>query len=219
MLIALRALWIVAFACAFPGSSSADDWAGAQVKEVFSASRDHFVRVIPGNSMGDVVGFAGAAKGAYATAEFYQRQRDRSYSLTQTVELLNPVAPAEFLVSNDGRLVTIDNWHNRGYGSVIAIYGPQGNLVKAYGLADLFSPAEIGTFPHSVSSAHWHQGPVYINQDQRTLYLMIESGRDLVVGLETGRFAYCETRGGNYLCRDSNTERRWVPYADAVPRR
>lgn len=109
--------------------------------------------------------------------------------LTQTVELLNPVAPAEFFVSNEGRLATIDNWHNRGYGSVIAIYNPQGNLVKAYALADLFSPAEIGAFPHSVSSAHWHRGPVYINQDQRTLYLMIESGHDLVIGLETGRFA------------------------------
>jgi hypothetical protein len=219
MLIALRALWTFAFICAFPGSASADSWAAPQVKEVFSASRDHFVRVIPGNSLGDMVGFAGAARGAHATAEFYQRQRDRSYRLMQTVELLNPVAPAEFFVSNNGHLATIDNWHNRGYGSVIAVYDPKGNLLKAYALADLFSQVEIGAFPHSVSSAHWHRGPVYINQDQRTLYAMIESGRDLVIGLETGRFAYCETRGGSYLCRDSNTERRWVPYADAVPQR
>jgi hypothetical protein len=215
----LRALWILALLCAFPGSASADSWAAPQVKEVFSASRDHFVRVIPGNSLGETFGFAGAAKGAHAKAEFYRRQGDRSYRLMQSVELLNPIAPAEFLVSNDGRLATIDNWHNRGYGSVIAIYSPQGDVVKAYALADLFSPAEIGAFPHSISSAHWHRVPVYINQDQRTLYMMIESGRDLVIGLETGRFAYCETRAGNYVCRDSNTERRWLPYAKAVPQR
>lgn len=219
MLIVLRALWMLAFICAFPGSASADSWAAPQLKEVFSASRDHFVRVIPGDNLGDTFGFAGEAKGDHAKAEFYQRQADRSYRLMQAVELLNPVAPAEFLVSNDGQLVTIDNWHNRGYGSVIAIYSPQGNLAKAYALGDLFSPAEIGAFPHSISSAHWHQGPVYINQDQRTLYIMIESGRDLVIGLETGRFAYCETRGSDYVCRDSNTERHWLPYTNAVPQR
>lgn len=182
----LRALSILAVICAFPASASADSWASPHVKEVFSTSRDHFVRVIPGNSLGDTFGFAGAAKGAHAKAEFYQRQGDRSYRLIQTVALLNPVVPAEFFVSNEGRLATIDNWHNRGYGSVIAIYSPQGKVVKAYALADLFTPTEIEAFPHSVSSAHWHQGPVYINQDQRTLYVMIESGRDLVIGLETG---------------------------------
>lgn len=132
---------------------------------MFSASRDHFVRVIPGNSLGDSIGFAGAAKGAHATAEFYQRQGDRSYRLAKAVRLLNPVAPAEFLVSDDGRLVTIDNWHNRGYGSVIAVYDTQGKVVEAYALVDLFSVAEIEAFTHSRSSRHWHNGPVYINQD------------------------------------------------------
>jgi hypothetical protein len=28
---------------------------------------------------------------------------------------LNPVAPVEFLVADNGHLVTIDNWHNVGY--------------------------------------------------------------------------------------------------------
>jgi hypothetical protein len=197
--------------------SRADDWAGPQVREVFSASRDHFVRVIPGNSIGDTVGFAGAAKGDDASAEFYRRQADRSYRLVASARLLNPVAPVDFFVSNDGQLVTIDNWHNRGYGSVLAVYDAAGKRVKAYALADIFSRAEIDAAPHSVSSIAWHSGPVYITQDQRTLYLMVASGRDLVVGLETGRFAYCETRGGQYLCRTSNSNRRWLPYKAAAP--
>ena len=50
-----------------------DSWAAPQVREVFSASRDHFVRVTPGTAVGDTVGFAGAEKGKYATAEFYRR--------------------------------------------------------------------------------------------------------------------------------------------------
>lgn len=186
---------------------------------MFSASRDHFVRVTPGKSLGETVGFAGAAKSAYATAEYYRRQADHSYKLVQTATLLNPVAPVDIFVSNDGRLVTVDNWHNRGYGKVLAVYDAQGKLVKAYELADLFSKAEIDTYPQSVSSRHWHKGPVYLNADQRTFYMMIESGRDLVVGVETGRFAYCETRDGKYLCRNNNAERRWLPYAQAVPER
>ena len=101
---------------------SADDWPAPQTKEVFSASRDYFVRVIPGDSVGDTFGFAGDKKGKYAVAEFYRRHQDRSYRLLVEAVLLNPVAPVEFFVSDDGRLVTIDNWHNLGYGKVVVIY-------------------------------------------------------------------------------------------------
>ena len=214
-----RWLWVLALLCAFPGVGASDDWPAPQVREVFSASRDHFVRVIPGESWGETVGFAGAAKGRHASAEFYERQADRSYRLTETAKLLNPVSPVEFFVSNSGSLVTIDNWHNRGHGNAIAIYSRRGELIKTYALTDIFSTQEIAAFPHSVSSANWRQGPVYINQDQRTLYLMVESGRDLVIGLETGRYAYCETRGGDYICRDSNAARRWSTYGAMVPDR
>jgi hypothetical protein len=217
MPLAFRNVLITALACAFASPAHADSWAAPQVREVFSASRDHFVRVIPGTSIGDTVGFAGAAKGKYAAAEFYQRHADRSYRLMHSATLLNPVAPVDIFVSNDGRLVTVDNWHNRGYGSVLAVYDAGGRLVKAYALNDLFLKSEIDAYPHSVSSRMWHSGPVYLNHDQRTLYLMISSGRDLVLGLTTGRFAVCEPRAGKPLCRNGNAERKWVGYAEAVP--
>ena len=214
---AFAALVLVAvFAAAL--AARADDWAGPQVHEVFSPSRDHFVRVTPGESWGDTIGFKGAKKGRYATAAFFARAADGSYKPTATVTLLNPVAPVEFFVSNDGRLVTIDNWHNRGYGTVVVIYAADGALVKSYTLADLFSAEEIEAFSHSVSSIHWHDGPVYINTDQKTLYMMIRSGDDLVIGLETGRYAYCRSRGPSYLCRDSNTQSGWRPYGEVVPK-
>jgi hypothetical protein len=132
--------------------------------------------------------------------------------------LLNPVAPVEFFVSNDGRLVTVDNWHNRGHGTVVAIYAADGPLTKDYALADLFTAEEIEAFPHSVSSIHWHDGPVYINADQKTLYVMIRSGDDLVLGLETGRYAYCVSRGPSYLCRDTKDDRNWRAYGAVAPK-
>jgi len=170
----------------------ADDWAGPQTKEMFSASREYFVRVTPGESLGDTFGFAGEKKGKYAAAEFYHRNQDRSYSLVAEAVLLNPVAPVEFFVSNNGRLATIDNWHNVGYGKVVSIYDSRGKVVRSYELSDLFQDEEIKAFGRSVSSINWRNGPAYIRQDQKTLLITVKSGADLLFGLETGRFKYCE---------------------------
>jgi hypothetical protein len=105
-----------------PLDAKADSWAAPRIRESFSESREYFVRVIPGESIGDVVGFAGSKKGKYARAEFYRRNKNRSYKLTAEIMLFNPVAPVEFFVSDGGRLVTVDNWHNVGYGNVVSIY-------------------------------------------------------------------------------------------------
>lgn len=166
----------------------ADSWPGPQTKEVFSASREYFVRVIPGESLGETFGFAGEKKGKHAAAEFYRRQRDRSYKLVAEAALLNPVAPVDFFISDDGRLATIDNWHNLGYGKVVAIYGSRGRVVQSYELSNLFEDEEIKAFGRSVSSIHWRNGPSYIRQDQKTLLITVKSGGDFLFGLETGRF-------------------------------
>jgi hypothetical protein len=218
-MLTVRTLALISLTFGLCSMAKADSWAAPVVREVFSQNRDHFVRVNPGSNVGETFGFAGAPTGSNATAEFFVRQADRSYRLQSTTELLNPVAPVDILVSDSGALVTIDNWHNLGYGRVVTILDPGGRTVAAYSLEDLFAPAEIGMFSRSVSSRHWHNGPVYINKDQRTLYMMIESGRDLVVGLETGRFAFCETRADKYLCRNSSTQGGWLPYSAVVPER
>jgi hypothetical protein len=189
----------------------ADDWAAAQIKEVFSASREYFVRVTPGESLGDTIGFAGANKGKYATAEFYRRHQDRSYRLVTEVVLLHPMAPVEFFVSNEGRLATVDNWHNLGYGKVVSIYDSGGKIVQSYELKDLFQDDEIKAFRRSVSSIHWRNGPAYIRQDQKTLLITVKSGGDFLFGLETGRFKYCETHEKTYRCRNTNRPREWLP--------
>ena len=51
----------VALLVALAGASGADSWAAPQVKEVFSGSREWFVRVVPGTSIGETYGFAGCA--------------------------------------------------------------------------------------------------------------------------------------------------------------
>lgn len=189
--------------------AQADSWAAPQTREVFSASREYFVRVVPGESVGDAVGFAGARKGRYARAEFYRRTEDRGYRLVAEVELQNPVAPELFFVADGGQLATLDNWHNRGYGKAVAIYQADGKLLRAYTLDELFLPDEVQAFPHSVSSIHWREGPSYVRADQKTLLVTVRSGADFLFGLESGAYKYCEPQAGTFRCRGANAPRRW----------
>ena len=210
MAAAFRLLTLLLLTSLFAASARADSWAAPTVTEEFSASRDHFVRITPGTSVGDTIGFAGSEKGPNATAEFYARQPDRSYRLMHSATLLNPVAPVRFFVSNDGRLATVDNWHNAGFGKVVAIYDPAGKLVKAYELTDLFPRALAEAMPHSVSSIHWRaDGANYVRDDQRTLYVHAANEGGFLFGLETGRFTYCENRQGKQRCRNSNADDAW----------
>jgi hypothetical protein len=194
----------------------ADSWPQATVKEVFSQSRERFVRLTPGKSLGDTFGFAGSPKGHYATAEFYRRRPDRSYAVVADTTLVNPIAPVHFLVTDRGYLVTLDNWHNVGYGRMLATYAPSGKLIAAYALSDLFSPAEIQSFSHSTSSIHWRTTEtIYVREGQHSIYVSIDGkGRDMIVEAATGVWQVCEQRDGLYQCRDSNARRAWRPFRE-----
>jgi len=210
----IRASWLTAIVFCFAISAHADQWAAAKVTEVFSKSGDWFVRVVPGKSLGDTVGFSGSPKGPYASAEFYQRQKDRSYRLVKEITLQNPVAPVLFLVSDRGYLVTFDNWHNMGYGKAIAAYSPKGQPVFSLELKDLFTTEEIGKkFPRSVSSIWWRTETVYWNDGQQSVYLALDDrGTALILEPETGAWQFCEGPGDTHRCRTSNTNRVWNPY-------
>src|SRR5438067_10822641 len=101
------------------------------------------------------------------------------------------------------------------YGKVIAVYAPQGALVRAYELSDLFTPGEIDGFRHSVSSIWWRKSEgSYVRQGDGTFYVTAnDSGAGFVFEIG-GAYQYCETRNGNFLCRDSNTARKWRPYRE-----
>ncbi len=213
----LAALLLAAFAVA--GTSQADSWPAAQITEQFSKSRDWFVRVTPGKSIGDTVGFAGAEKGPYARAEFYRRQPDRSYKLVREITLRNPVAPVLFRVTDRGYLVTFDNWHNMGYGKAVVSYSPQGDVIAAYELKDLFSEDEVREFSHSVSSIWWRKETVYVREGQQSVYVsMDDNGRELIFDPETGAWQVCEQRGEQHLCRTANADREWRNYVEPEPR-
>lgn len=192
-----------------------DSWPAAQIKEVFSASREWFVRVTPGKSLGDTVGFAGSAKGPYARAEFFRRDANRGYRLVAEQTLVHPIAPVIFFVTDRGYLVTFDNWHNMGYGRALAGYAPTGRQVFAWQLSDLFTADEIAAFKTSVSSIWWRTDTVYVREGQQTIYVhMDDKGTALILEPETGRWQQCESRSGTHLCRDRNAGREWRQFRE-----
>jgi hypothetical protein len=151
------------------------------------------VRVTPGKGVGETVGFSGAPTGPAATAEFYRRASDRSYRPAWMVSLVNPVAPIDAFLTDRGYLATLDNWHNMGYGQMVAFYAPTGALIRAYALADLFSVVEIDAMQKSVSSIWWRKQLAYVRPDQQTLYIEVDgNGRELLFETETGAYQYCE---------------------------
>ncbi len=182
------------------GSSWADSWPGARPVQVFSESAKYFVRVIPGDSIGDTVGFAGARKGKYAQALYYALQGDRSYKLLHEITLQNPVAPVDLLLSDHGYFIAFDNWHNLGYGKVAAIYAPTGRLVRSYELNQLYAAALIEKIPTSVSSRHWRCQPIHFVEpkEQKSVYVPEALGGYFVFTLASGAMNYAA--GGRKEC-------------------
>jgi hypothetical protein len=196
----------------------ADDWPAPVIREVFSQSRGYFVRVVPGKSFGDTFGFSGTGKGPFATAEFYRLEKDRSYRLAATASLLNPVTPAEFFVTDTGFLITLDNWHNMGYGKVVAFYTSEGKPIRAYELSDLFTKSEIEGFGHSESSIQWRKFPgAYVRPGGETLNVTTNDAGGGFVFERSGAYQYCETRGGAFLCRVANQGRTWRAFREPSP--
>ena len=186
----------------------ADSWPGPTVFTVFGASGRHFVRFVPGESVGDTVGFAGSPRGRYATALQYALQPDRSYRLLHEVTLVNPVSPLNALVADDGHFVTLDNWHNVGFGKVVAIYAPSGKLVRGYELTDLYSSEKLEKIPHSISSRYWRCAPVhFVEQEQKSVYVPEALGGYFVFRLATGEMKY--EAGSRTTCDSPNQPLSW----------
>lgn len=183
-----------------PGSGWGDSWPGARPFQVFSASANYFVRVVPGESIGDTVGFAGARKGRYARVLYYALQADRSYRLRHEITLQNPVAPVDLLLTDRGYFITFDNWHNLGYGNVVAIYAPTGKLVRSYELNQLYTATQLQKIPTSVSSRHWRCQPIHFVEptEQKSVYVPEVLGGYFVFTLTTGEMVY--TAGARQEC-------------------
>ena len=170
----------------------ADDWPTARAVNVFSENAEYFVRIVPGNSIGDVIGFEGSKRGEYAHGLFYRRMQDQSYTLIKDAVLLNPVAPVDVIVSNSGEVITFDNWHNAGYGKVVVLYSSSGQTIRSWTLENLYSPSKLSLIPMSTSSRWWRCGARgFVDPDRQTKVFVTETlGGTFTFDLNSAAFTY-----------------------------
>ena len=174
--------------------SLADEWLAPKPQHVVSTNGKYLVWIVPGESWGDTVGFAGSKKGTYARAEFYEKQTDRSFKLIADVFLQNPISPVDILLNDQGYLITFDNWHNAGCGKVVAIYMPGGVLLRSYELEALYSAKRVEEIPRTVSSRHWlsNNFGFFTTANDPKVYAYDFRGGLFLFDLPSGTFEYLE---------------------------
>jgi TonB family protein len=183
------------------GAVRADSWLPPSKRKYYSDDKKYCLEVFPKRLESQLAYFedkvagrkdAGAAKGLKnnrSKAIFYVRG-SIGYSKTVEFPLVNEVSPISALVSGDGRyVVTFDNWHSAGYGDdVVVIYRSDGTLVRKFGLEDLFTNADIGTFKHTTSSIWWGEDH-FIDDKKEILHLKAGDkgrAREVTIDLKTG---------------------------------
>lgn len=127
-------------------------------------------------------------RGAPAQAVLYSVSGAQETALWMA-SLSNPVMPESLRVSNAGYVVTLDNWGEPGAGAeTVAIYGPDGTVVKKFALKDLFPGKELEErVDRPLFDRHWREDATdYLSADGKTWTLRTAWGRVLTFRLETG---------------------------------
>lgn len=78
----------------------------------------------------------------------------------KTFKLADDWMPVDAVLFNDGSLLTLDHWHQLGFGNVATLYTRDGKVRWTKMLADLIGKRLAEKAPHSVSSIWWRKMPL-----------------------------------------------------------
>jgi hypothetical protein len=196
-------LIVIVFLLVSISPANADSWASAQPLAVLSDNAEWLVRVTPGESIGDVYGFAGAKRGQYAEALLLRYDEDlETYAEVTRYRTRNPVAPVDILVTNEGWLITLDNWHNFGFGIVVASYDNHGAVIQTLSLGNIFSTDQLDNLDRSVSSIWWRCAPAILDPIDKSIGVSDSLGRILSIDFLDGTVAVV---GSSDNCVDDDT--------------
>jgi len=163
----------------------ADKWGSPELISALSEDSTIVVRVIPGE--GFLNHDSKSSEKAFAKAQYFKWNGSNAYDIYQSITLKNPAAPIQVLVAGDGTLITIDNWYSTGFGKVVVIYAPNGELIKEYELTELFPDKnDFDNLGRTISSIQWRC--LDLKPDLRYGYLYVPHilGGSLRFDLKTG---------------------------------
>lgn len=124
------------------------------------------------------------ARPAQATVFRYNAQA-KTYHVTGTFALRNPLAPATAAISNGAEfIITCDDWPPLVgcTPNVLVVYFGSGEFVKAWSLEDIFSPAEIkrfGPFASNIPLRRWRGEKLQFIDSPKGLSVGIPWAREL----------------------------------------
>jgi len=154
-----------------PGWARADSWAPPSTETIKSANRAYSFTVEPSPLESALAYYRDeveAAKEGRTVVRpapmgvLTRRGTDGKWETIWAGPLVNSVAPASMIVSNQGDVVTFDNWGSIGHGEhVIVLYSPSGKLVRTMPLIALLPQDYIDALPHSVSSLQWRKSAAF----------------------------------------------------------
>jgi hypothetical protein len=105
--------------------------------------------------------------------------------------LVNDRMPHQALLSQQGRLVTLNEYGELGYKNAVAIYSQTGVLVKTYQLEDFLPASDTEKIQTSVSSRWWNKDAKYYFVDNPgRFYIVLPWGKVAEFYLDTERHKY-----------------------------
>jgi hypothetical protein len=158
----------------------ADSWLPPEPMAALSADASILVRIEPG-----VLPNRDASnKPHFAKASFFRWDHQGHYQPYQQLSLQNKVSPLLMYVSNQGELITLDNWYNSGHGDVVVLYKTDGSVLKSFALSAFYTRPQLEQLLRSVSSVQWRcfeKSPYLL---QRDFYLPIRPAGVIKINLD-----------------------------------
>lgn len=179
-------LYLFLFIVISTNSALADYWGSPKIITTYSDNKEYMLMIYPIKYPNN-----------YFTAK-YQRQLRKGIitdsivpahavlyriSNSDTIEvwdkpLVNSQSPVNAIVANDGKsVITIDDWHNKGYEHTFVIYGEDGELIKDFELKDI-TPFPLDQYLHSISSIHWGGNVEYLDNGRVEILFKSEKGKE-----------------------------------------
>ncbi|WP_156383498.1 hypothetical protein [Pseudoxanthomonas sp. Root65] len=170
-----RVAFVVALTCA-SGIVRADSWVPPSVRVEASESGEYLVRMEPGRR---------GQQGSRAVIYRHDTAAD-SYQKRLVYALPHPVSPVDILLTDDGMLVTLDEWAQMGRGTVITVHGADGKTTHRYTLPKLLGDKAAAAAPSTVSSTWWRCGKPSLIGGGHVLRVITYDEGELRVDLRDG---------------------------------
>ncbi len=171
-------------------SVSGDTWSPPQIISIISDNGRYVIRVVPTEKWKEASEDQNNKK---AKAIYYLLSSDKStYYKYKEFNLINTISPVDISINNNGNLITLDNWHSLGYGSVVTLFDRSGNILKNYTLKDFYSKDQIESMNKTVSSIWWRcrSIPPYYDTHENALLINDSKGGILSINFNDGSFKY-----------------------------